>query len=125
MAANKITTPFDALAQMMPFNQNASAAALIKPQAQLMEAMFRQNIEMLDFMRARLERDRAHVAKLAAASESGDVMSLWAEFWQKTLADYSTETSKLAASATDIAQQAVKTATSEATAVADVLKQKK
>ena len=124
MAAEKITTPFDALSQMMPFSPNAAAAALGKPQAQMMEAMFRQNIEMLDFLRARFERDRALVAKMAAASESGDVMTLWAEFWQKTLADYSSETSKLASTATELAEQAVRSATAEAAALSETLKAK-
>lgn len=124
MAADKIKTPFDMMSQMMPFNPNAAAAAVIKPQAQMMEAMFKQNIELLDFLRARFERDRAMVAKLAHASETGDVMTLWAEFWQKTLADYSTETSKLAASASELAEQAVRSASAEASALSSAMKQK-
>ncbi|OHC46215.1 MAG: hypothetical protein A2092_06950 [Rhodobacteraceae bacterium GWE1_64_9] len=96
-------------------------AALIRPQAQMMEALLRQNIELLDFLRTRFERDRVMVAHLASATEAGDVMSLWAEFMQRSLADYGSETHKLAASVTDIAQQAVRSASDETAAIGKVL----
>lgn len=113
--------PFDAFSSLMPGASAAAMAALIRPQAQMMEALLRQNIELLDFLRTRFERDRVMVAHLASATEAGDVMSLWAEFMQRSLADYGSETHKLAASVTDIAQQAVRSASDETAAIGKVL----
>lgn len=123
MAAAKSKTMIDSMMTMTPMSPHA-LAVVIKPQAQMMEALLKQQIEVLDFLRARYERDRALVSKLATATESNEVMSLWSDFWQRTLADYTTETTKLATSVTEIAQQAVRSATDEATAVAENLKPK-
>lgn len=124
MPAQKTATPFDAFAAFMPGPPAAAMAALIRPQAQFMEAMLRQNIEVLDFLRTRLERDRSMVAHLAQATEAGEVLSLWSEFLQRGMADYGTETNKLAAATSEIAQQAVRSATEETAAIGKVLKPK-
>lgn len=124
MPAKTPATPFDAMAALMPGAPAAALAGLIRPQAQMMEALLRQNIEVLDFLRNRVERDRAMVARLAAATESGEVMSLWAEFWQRSLADYGAEANKLSAAVGDIAQQAVRSATEETAAIGKALHSK-
>ncbi|SEM63812.1 Phasin protein [Gemmobacter aquatilis] len=124
MAAKSQKTPMDAMAALMPGASTAAVSALIRPQAKMMEALLKQNIEVLAFMRARYERDLGLVSRMADATESGEVMSLWSEFWQRTLADYGTETNKLAASVSEIAQQAVRSATEEAAAVGATIKPK-
>ena len=124
MATKPQKTPMDAMAALMPGASNVAVSALIRPQAKMMEALLKQNIEVLAFLRARYERDLGLVARMADATESGEVMSLWSEFWQRTLADYGTETNKLAASVSEIAQQAVRSATEEAAAVGAAIKPK-
>jgi len=85
----------------------------LRPQVQLAEAMLKQNIETLDFLKTRFERDRLMLAKLAETQDPAQAMELWAGFWQAMLSDYAGETNKLAASITEIAEQAVRTATEE------------
>lgn len=89
----------------------------LRPQLQLAEAMLKQNIETLDFLKTRFERDRQMMAKLAEMQDPGQAMQLWAGFWQAMLSDYAGETNKLAASVTEIAEQAVRTATEEGEAL--------
>lgn len=124
MATKSQKTPMEAMAALMPGASNAAVSALIRPQAKMMEALLKQNIEVLAFLRSRYERDLGLVSRMADATESGEVMSLWSEFWQRTLADYGTETNKLAASVSEIAQQAVRSATEEAAAVSATIKPK-
>ena len=123
MATQKSKSMLDSMMTMTPMAPHAMAV-MVRPQAQMMEAMLKQQIEVLDFLRARCERDRAMVAKLTTATEGNEVMSLWTEFMQRMMADYTTETTKLATSVSEIAQQAVRTATDEAAAVAENLKPK-
>lgn len=124
MATKPQKTPMEAMAALMPGASNTAVSALIRPQAKMMEALLKQNIEVLAFLRSRYERDLGLVSRMADATESGEVMSLWSEFWQRTLADYGTETNKLAASVSEIAQQAVRSATEEAAAVSATIKPK-
>jgi hypothetical protein len=51
-------------------------------------------------------------------------MSLWSEFLQRMMTDYSSETTRLAASATEIAEKAVRAATEEGASLAETLKPK-
>lgn len=89
----------------------------LRPQVQLAEAMLKQNIETLDFLKTRFERDRLMLAKLAQTQDPAQAMELWTGFWQAMLSDYAGETNKLAASVTEIAEQAVRTATEEGEAL--------
>jgi hypothetical protein len=124
MPADTPKTPLDMLSQMMSMGQGAMSSAMVKPQAMMMEAMLRQNIEALDFLRARLEGDRQLVARLAQAKDPTEAMSLWSEFLQRMMTDYSSETTRLAASATEIAEKAVRAATEEGATLAEALKPK-
>ncbi len=89
----------------------------LRPQVQLAEAMLKQNIETLDFLKTRFERDRLMLEKLAQTQDPTQAMELWTGFWQAMLSDYAGETNKLAASVTEIAEQAVRTATEEGEAL--------
>lgn len=87
------------------------------PQARMAEAMIGLNIEMLDFLRARFERDRAMLADLANASDPAEAARMWQDFWGRMFIDYSAETTKLAATAGEIAETALRTATEEGAAL--------
>lgn len=94
-----------------------SWTTLFAPQARMAEAMLKQNIEMLDFLKARFERDRAMLEDLANAKDQAQAATLWEDFWQRMLTDYSVETNKLAATATEIAETALRSATEESEAL--------
>ncbi|MFC2967886.1 phasin family protein [Acidimangrovimonas pyrenivorans] len=96
-------------------------AAFLRPQAKMVEAMLAQNVEMLDFMKDRFEKDRAMMAELAEAEDPSALMGLWSDFWQRMMADYSTESGKLASSMSSIAGQALKSVSEEGKAMTDTL----
>ncbi|MBZ4022980.1 hypothetical protein CKO11_10970 [Rhodobacter sp. TJ_12] len=87
------------------------------PQARMAEAMLGQNIEMLDFLKARFERDKAMLGELARAKDPMEAAKLWQDFWSRMFTDYSVETTKLAAHAGEIAETALRSATEESAAL--------
>lgn len=108
------TTPTDVMGNFTGAFQNLSVpdwTALVKPQARVAEAMLRHNIEALEFLKARCERDRDFLASLGRAETPTEAIGLWQGFWQKMLADYAAETDKLAASAAALAQETIRSAT--------------
>ncbi|MFT3689175.1 phasin family protein [Paenirhodobacter sp.] len=107
-------TPTDMMGSFSEAFKNAPLpdwTALVKPQARVAEAMLRHNIETLEFLKARCERDRDFLAALGRAESPTDAIGLWQGFWQKMLADYASETDKLAASAATLAQETIRSAT--------------
>lgn len=92
-------------------------AAMLQPQTRMAEAMLHHNIEMLDFVRARLERDREFLGVVSKAGTPAEAMGLWQGFWQKMIADYASETDKLAASAARLSEEAVRGVTEAGSAL--------
>lgn len=74
---------------------SAMFETMARAQGQVVDAMMRQNIEVLDFVRERLEKDRAVVASLAAAKDPAEAAEIWQGFWQRAMADYGDESGKL------------------------------
>ena len=68
---------------------------MAKAQGQVVDAMMKQNIEVLGFVKERMEKDRAMVAALASAKDPAEAAEVWSGFWQKAMADYGDETGKL------------------------------
>jgi len=68
---------------------------MAKAQGQVMDAMMKQNIEVLTFVKERMERDREMVAQLAAAKDPAEAAEIWSGFWQRAMADYGDESGKL------------------------------
>ena len=106
----------------IPGASGGAMAAMIRPQARMVEALLKQNIEALDFLRARFEKDRDLMDRLATAEDPSALMGLWTEFWQRMMSDYSSETGKLATSMAAIAEEALKSATDEGKAMSAALK---
>lgn len=96
------------------------AMLLMRPQARMAEALLRQNIEILGFVKDRMERDRALLAELSTLRDPAAALNLWSEFWQHALSDYTAETTKLAKSVGEIAEQAMRNAGEETAALAKV-----
>jgi len=81
------------------------ATAAMRAQARMMDALLKQNIEVLDFLKQRYEKDRALFSSLADAENPNDVMTLWSGFWSSAMSDYSSEASKLGSLAAATAEQ--------------------
>ncbi|TNE85375.1 hypothetical protein [Thioclava sp. L04-15] len=116
--ATKKSPPGMNMAGCMPVPDMGGVSLVMAPQLKMMEALISQNIEVLDFLKARFERDQEMVGRLADEADPLKAMGLWGEFWQRTASDYATEMSKLATSMTSIAERAVRTATEEGEAIA-------
>lgn len=98
-------------AEGVPVSEMVAAATRL--QGKMADAALRQNIETLDFLKARFEKDRELLTELAQSKEPSAAMSIWSEFWQGAMADYSSETGKLFAMMAAITDEAMKTATEE------------
>ena len=91
--------------------------ALTRMQTTMFDAALRQNIEWLDFLKARFERDRQLVSRIGQAAEPQEAAQLWAEFWRRAAEDYADEPRRLS----QAAQAAVTNALSQARADAETI----
>ena len=110
---------------MTPKTPNADPAhlgdmmsAILRAQARMMDSLLKQNIETLDFLKARFEKDRAIFNDLAANSDPARAMELMQSFWNRALSDYTDEAGKLGALAAATAEQLAEGIAEEATALA-------
>lgn len=93
-------------------------ATIVKAQARMMDSIMRQNIEALDFMKARFEKDRAMMAELAEAHDPAEAMKRMQEFWNRSVKDYADEAGKMGAYTAATAEQIVEGVAEEAAALA-------
>jgi hypothetical protein len=75
----------------VPAHMPEMMLALTRMQAGMFEAALRQQIEALDFLKARLERDRRFVEGLTAVKDAQAAMVVWTEFWRHATEDYAAE----------------------------------
>lgn len=68
---------------------------MLHGQVRMMDALLKQNIEALDFLRQRFEKDRDMLAELANAKDGAAAGSVLTDFWQKAFSDYSAEAGRL------------------------------
>jgi hypothetical protein len=84
--------------------------SLTRIQATVFDACLRQNIEILDFLKQRFERDRDLARHLTEAAEPADAAALWGKFLETAAADYADEprriTTAMAKAMTDALAQA-------------------
>ncbi|WP_372839981.1 hypothetical protein [Phaeovulum sp.] len=73
------------------------AKGMMRAQARIMDAVLRQSIESIDFLKTRYEKDRALYAALAQAEDSQQISAIWSEFLAGATSDYSAEAGKLSA----------------------------
>lgn len=78
---------------------------MLKAQVRMMDAALKQNIETLEFLRQRFEKDRAMLAQLAEAKDSASAGNVLTEFWQKAYSDYTAEAGRLGAMMTATVEQ--------------------
>jgi hypothetical protein len=92
--------------------------AIMRAQARMMDSILRQNIEALDFMKARFEKDREIVNRLAETGDPARAMELMQDFWTRSVSDYADEAGKLGALAAATTEQVTEALTDEAKALA-------
>lgn len=61
---------------------------LVRAQARLMDAILSQNIETLDFLKSRYEKDRQLLADLSLASDPNAMLTMLSTFWAGAVTDY-------------------------------------
>ena len=89
--------------------------SILRAQAHMMDSILKQNIETLDFLKARFEKDRVIFNQLAASTDPAQAMELVHSFWNRSVKDYTDEAGKLAAVT---AEQLAEGIAEEATALA-------
>ena len=90
---------------------------MLRAQVRMVDAVLKQNIEALEFLRQRFEKDRAMIAQLAEAKDSTAAGAVLTDFWQRAFSDYSAEAGRLGALMTSTAEQMQKGLTEEARAM--------
>lgn len=104
--------PFDE----MPKQATEMMASMARMQGHVLDAVMKQNIEVLDFLKARFERDRKLVGEMSAVGDPAEASKLWADFWQKAARDYASETEKLSGAFAELAADTVNRVNEEAVA---------
>jgi hypothetical protein len=92
-------------------------SSIVKAQARMMDSVLKQNIEALDFIKARFEKDREVFNRLAETGDPTKASELLQEYWNVTVRDYTDEAGKLGALASATAEQIVEGMTEEAKAL--------
>src|SRR5262245_56133706 len=81
-------------------------------------SMMRYPIEALGFLRYRYEQDVKLVDDLIATEDTKNALDIYAGFFEKALADYSTEAGKVATLSSELASEAGKRMEKEAGTIA-------
>ncbi|PKP69236.1 MAG: hypothetical protein CVT82_11855 [Alphaproteobacteria bacterium HGW-Alphaproteobacteria-4] len=115
MASDKAKFPF--MPGMAPGADPAHVGdmmqGMMRAQAKMMDAVLRQSIEALDFIKARYEKDRALYAALAAAGDAQASAKVWTDFMQRATSDYADEAGRLSALAAVTTEQVIEGVTEE------------
>lgn len=101
-----------------PAHMGDMMTAIMRAQARMMDSILKQNIETLDFLKVRFEKDREVFNTLAENSDPAKAMQLMQDFWSKSVKDYADEAGKIGALAAVTAEQFVEGMSDEAKALA-------
>jgi hypothetical protein len=93
-------------------------SSIMRAQARMMDSVLKQNIEALDFIKTRFEKDREVFNRLAETGDPTLASQVLQDYWNGTLKDYTDEAGKLGALASATAEQLVEGMTEEAKALA-------
>lgn len=91
---------------------------LLQAQVRMMDAVLRQNIEALEFLKTRFEKDRAMLTNLAEAPDAMAASTVLGDFWQGIASDYMAEAGRLGSLMAANAQQLGEGIADEATILA-------
>lgn len=91
---------------------------VVRAQARMMDALLRQNIETLDFLKTRYEKDRQMLSDLSKATDATAMMTVWSAFWSRAMSDYTNEAGTLSSFAAATTEQFIEGLKDEAQAMA-------
>ncbi len=91
-------------------------------QGKMVDCMLRQNVEMLEFLKNRVEKDRALFAELGKNKDPSTALQQWSDFWQKAMTDYSNESGKLTATVAETVETVIGDLSEESKALAGKMK---
>ncbi len=89
------------------------AKGVMQAQVRMMDAVLKQNIEALEFLKTRFEKDRAMLGELATAKDAAAAGAVLTGFWQKLASDYMQEAGRLGSLMQATAQEIGEGATDE------------
>ena len=75
-------------------------------QGRMLSACLKFNLEYLDFLKRRVEKDIALVQEMSAKEDPSEMLSACADFWRKAYADYSDEMGKFAGMSSSLLDEA-------------------
>lgn len=101
-----------------PAHMGDMMTSVMRAQAKMVDALLRQNIETLDFLKTRYEKDRAMLAALTEAKDPSTMMEVWTGFWSNAASDYTNEAGKLSSFAAATTEQMIEGLTEEARVMA-------
>ena len=96
--------------------QAALSHSVMQAQVRMMDAVLKQNIEALDFLKTRFEKDRAMLGDLAKAQDAAAAGNVLTGFWQRLASDYMQEAGRLGSLMQATAQEVGEGLTDEARA---------
>lgn len=77
--------------------------SMAQVQGAAISACMKCNLELLEFVKTRCEEDMKLASSLSASHDATELLENCSEFWQRAIADYSSEVGKLAALNTELA----------------------
>jgi hypothetical protein len=100
--------------EQMAVRAPETVLALAHLQGTVFDAWMRQNIEAMDFLKARFERDRQLAVEIAGIKDASEAVALWTTFWQRAVEDYADEPRRVASLMASAARDALSNARHEA-----------
>lgn len=97
--------------------QSDTSRGVMQAQVRMMDAVLKQNIEALDFLKTRFEKDRAMLDELAQTRDAAAAGAVLTSFWQRLASDYMQEAGRLGSLMQATAQEMGEGLTDEARAV--------
>lgn len=97
--------------------QSGMSRGVMQAQARMMDAVLKQNIEALEFLKTRFEKDRAMLGELASAQDASVAGAVLTTFWQRLASDYMQEAGRLGSLMQATAQEMGEGMTDEARAM--------
>jgi len=111
-------TPETGLFSSDPAHLGDMMSSIMRAQARMMDSVLKQNIETLEFLKQRFEKDPEMVNSLAEIGDPVRAMKFMHELCTRSVKDYTDEAGKIGALASAAAEQIVEGMTEEAKAMA-------
>ncbi|WP_186386374.1 MULTISPECIES: hypothetical protein [unclassified Stappia] len=125
MAKTRKTVSEDAVnVSLTPFETVYCNPMLLvgRMQSEALRATLERQVEMVDFLRLRIEKDMRLAERLLQAREPGEVVSACTEFCSEAVEDYAREAFRNANLVPEVTSEAVEQVAREAEEISDELK---